>query len=230
MARPVRVCVANDYEIVVAGLAAMLARCEDIVVCDTFVIGDAGPDEPVDVVMYDTFGREGIDDEQLRMLMRTPRVSHVAVFTLSWAEELVSSAIELGVSGVISKSLGADELAGSLRDIAAGRVVIAPPPGGRTSSGAGRDWPGRSFDLSERESEVLVLLAAGLRNAEIAKALYLSQDTVKTHLKRAYSKIGVANRAQATNVVLRHPSFSGRDAAFGRVGTGTGAVSRTRSR
>jgi DNA-binding NarL/FixJ family response regulator len=46
-----------------------------------------------------------------------------------------------------------------------------------------------------------------LRNGEIARALYVSEDTVKTHLKRAYRKVGVANRAQATNVVLRHPSF-----------------------
>jgi DNA-binding NarL/FixJ family response regulator len=230
MARPVRVAVANDYEIVVAGLAAMLARCEDIVVCDTFVVGEAGPPEPVDVVMYDTFGREGIDDEQLSMLLRTPRVAHVAVFTLSWAEALVTSALDLGVAGVISKSLGADELASCLRDIVAGKVVVAPPPGGRTSSGSGRDWPGRALGLSERESEALVLLAAGLRNAEIATALYLSEDTVKTHLKRAYSKIGVSNRAQATNLVLRHPSFAGREAPIDGVTAGAGAVSRTRSR
>jgi DNA-binding CsgD family transcriptional regulator len=64
--------------------------------------------------------------------------------------------------------------------------------------------------LSERESECLVLLAAGLRNAEIAKSLYVSEDTVKTHLKRGYRKLGVGNRAQATSIVVRHPSFTGR--------------------
>ena len=61
--------------------------------------------------------------------------------------------------------------------------------------------------LTERESEVIVLLAQGLRNREIAHTLGLSDDTVKTHLKRAYRKLGVANRAQATNVALRDPAF-----------------------
>jgi DNA-binding NarL/FixJ family response regulator len=62
--------------------------------------------------------------------------------------------------------------------------------------------------LSERESEALVLLAQGLRNQDIASALYVSEDTIKTHLKRAYRKLGVANRAQATAIALKHPSFT----------------------
>lgn len=204
---PLRVAVANDFEIVIAGLAAMLDRHPGIVVVDMFIVGEETPHEPIDIVLYDAFGREGIDGPQLSTLVSTQNVHHVAVFTLSWADSLTQSALGYGVSGVLSKSLRSEDLAARLHEIADGTIVIAPPPNGRVSSGLGRDWPGRSFGLSEREAETLVLLAQGLRNGEIARALYVSEDTVKTHLKRAYRKVGVANRAQATNVVLRHPSF-----------------------
>ncbi|HEV3226672.1 MAG TPA: response regulator transcription factor [Acidimicrobiales bacterium] len=202
----VRVAVANDYEIIVSGLAAMLDRHGDVEVMDKFVVGEEMCEQPIDVVLYDTFGREGVDGDQLGLLIGASWIRRVAVFTLSWADALVDDALGRGVCGVLSKSLSADALARHLHDIAGGLVVVAPPHG-RVSSGAGRDWPGRSFGLSERESETLVLVAQGLRNLEIARVLYVSEDTVKTHLKRAYRKLGVANRAQATNVALRHPSF-----------------------
>jgi DNA-binding NarL/FixJ family response regulator len=204
---PLRVAVANDYEIVVAGLAAMLARHPDVVVVDMFVVGEETPKEPIDVVLYDTFGREGVDGDQLEALTSEPNVRHVAVFTLSWAESFTDLALARGVSGVLAKSLSADDLAARLREIADGVVVVAPLPHGRVSSGLDRDWPGRSLGLSERESETLVLLAQGMRNREIADVLYVSEDTVKTHLKRAYRKLEVVNRAHATSVVLRNPSF-----------------------
>jgi DNA-binding NarL/FixJ family response regulator len=211
MVSPLRIAVANDYEIVVAGLAAMLRRHPDIDVVDMFVVGDETPKEPIDVVLYDAFGREGVDGPQLAKLVESENVRHVAVFTLSWADDLVDMALAHGVSGVLSKSLTGEELVDRLREIADGAQVVAPPPQGRISSGLGRDWPGRSFGLSERESETMVLLAQGLRNADIARALYISEDTVKTHLKRAYRKVGVANRTLATTIVLQHPSFTGRD-------------------
>jgi DNA-binding NarL/FixJ family response regulator len=211
--RRIRVAVANDYEIVVAGLAAMLSRHDDLEVVDMFIVGDESPSVPIDVVLYDTFGREAIDQGQLKELVSAPLVGHVVVFTLSWADPLTQAALQQGVSGVLSKTLDSDELADRLREIARGTSIVSPPPHGRIVSGTGRDWPGRSFGLSERESECLVLLAAGLRNAEIARSLYISEDTVKTHLKRGYRKLGVGNRAQATSVVLRHPSFTGRAGA-----------------
>jgi DNA-binding NarL/FixJ family response regulator len=212
---PTRVAVANDYEIVVAGLAAMLDREDDLEVVQMFVVGKEQPSEPIDVVLYDTFGREGVDQDQLKTLVTTSLVQHVVVFTLSWDDSLTKAALEQGVSGVLSKALKGEELAAHIREIAKGAIVVAPPPHGRIVSGTGRDWPGRSFGLSERESECLVLLAAGLRNAEIGRSLYVSEDTVKTHLKRAYRKLGVGNRAQATAIVLRHPSFVGQRSYLG---------------
>jgi DNA-binding NarL/FixJ family response regulator len=218
---PTRVAVANAYEIVVAGLAAMLDR-EDGLEVVMFAVGKAQPSEPIDVVLYDTFGREAVDPDQLKTLTTTSLVQHVVVLTLSWDDSLTQEALEQGVSAVLSKALEGEELAAHIREIANGAIVVAPPPHGRIVSGTGRDWPGRSFGLSERESECLVLLAAGLRNAEIGRSLYVSEDTVKTHLKRAYRKLGVGNRAQATGIVLRHPSFVGQPSHIGHRDNGAG--------
>ena len=205
--QPLRVAVANDYEIVVEGLAAMLSRFDDIDPVDLMISGDAVSDEPIDVVLYDTFGREGVFADLLTTLLATPTMRHVAVFTLSWTNSMTHTALERGVSGVLSKGLTGSALAASLRQIADGQVVVLAPDRRERSIDTGRDWPGRAAKLSERESEVVVLLAQGLRNQEIAEVLDLSEDTIKTHLKRTYRKLGVANRAQATNVVLSHPDF-----------------------
>jgi DNA-binding NarL/FixJ family response regulator len=205
--KPLRVAIANDFPIVVEGLAAMLAKEPGVEVVDMFVVGESEPQVPIDVVLYDTFGRQCVDLDQVRLLTTSPHVHHLAIFTLSWADMLVDEALASGARGVLSKALSGADLAVHLRAIADGNTVVAPPPSGRAASGSGRDWPGKALSLSERESETLVLLASGLRNAEIAKALFVSEDTVKTHLKRAYRKLGVANRVQATSFVLRHPSF-----------------------
>ena len=203
-----RVAVVNDYEIVVEGLAAMLNRFDDIALVDRATAGEELSHEAIDIVLYDTFGREGVFGQQLADLVATPSVRHVAVFTLSWTDGLTRVALERGVSGVLAKSLDRHALAAGLRQIADGEVVVIPPQRGSSRrANTDRDWPGRVFKLSERESEVVVLVAEGLRNQEIARALDLSEDTVKTHLKRAYRKLGVANRAQATNLAVRDPAF-----------------------
>jgi len=170
-----RVAVVNDYEIVVEGLAAMLNRFDDVVLLDRITSGEELTHETIDIVLFDTFGRDGVFGDELATLVAMPSVRHVAVFTLSWTDGLTRVALERGVSGVLSKSLDRNALVAGLRQIA--------------------------------EGEVVVLVAEGLRNLEIARALDLSEDTVKTHLKRAYRKLGVANRAQATNLAVRDPAF-----------------------
>src|SRR5437660_761085 len=191
--QPLRVAVGNDYEIVVEGLAAMLGRFDDINTVELATATEEAADEPIDVALYDTFGREGMFGEQLTMLLSDPSIRHVAVFTLSWADPLTPAVIDRGVSGVLSKALDGAALAAGLRKIADGHVVVIIPDHGAGRTDGDRNWPGRSLKLTERESEVIVLLAQGLRNREIAHTLGLSDDTVKTHLKRAYRKLGVAN-------------------------------------
>jgi two-component system, NarL family, response regulator LiaR len=200
-----RVAVANDYELVVAGLAGMLAPyAPQVEVAGEIVIGET-LQEPVDILLYDTYGREGLAADQLRALMATEGVDRVAVFTFSPSPLVQQTAASLGAVAVLPKTLSSAELVEALQTIADGRDLAVPNRLRHTADE--RYWPGRDRGLTERESEVVVLLAQGLRNQEIASALYVSIDTVKTHLRAAFRKLSVTNRAQATAAVLRDPAF-----------------------
>lgn len=208
--RKVRIALANDYEIVVAGLASMLADFPNrIEIVDLLIVpdGDVHPDAPVDVLLFDTFGRVGLGLEALGPFLADTRVGHVALYTWHHPAPLVDEALRRGVSGCLSKTTPATDLVDDIERVADGEVVVSGHFGGRLGAEA-PDWPGRSAGLTARESEVLALLAAGHRNADIAAALVVTLDTVKTHLRTAYRKLGVTNRAQAVAKVLTDPAFS----------------------
>jgi len=203
--RPVTIAVANDFDLVVAGVAALLARFAPRLRVTELVVGAERLDEPVDVVLFDTYGRPEMGLDRVRELRRSSRVGKVAVYTLSWDTELVEAALASGAAAVLSKTLPARELAADLSRVAAGDEVVDPGPG-RPLRSAHRLWPGHDRQLTERESEVLALVAAGLSNAEAGQLLHLGVNTVKTHLRNAYRKCGVKNRAQAASYVLHHRS------------------------
>lgn len=202
-----RVAVANDYEVVVAGLAAMLEPFADQI----DIVGSFTVDEPidttVDIALYDTFGRHGLEEVEFAKLMAKKEVSCVAVYSFNFDDDAVSSALDAGAVGYLSKATPAKELVDQLLRIAGGeRVVSGAPSPGRTPRDE-RGWPGRDLGLSEREAEVVALAALGRRNAEIADALFVSIDTVKTHLARSFRKLGVHNRTELSAVIHRRPSF-----------------------
>ena len=201
--RPIRVAVANDYDLVVAGVAGLLARYSPRVLVTELLTGRDSVDEPVDVVLFDTYGRTEMGLDRVRELRRMANVGRVAVYTLSWDPELVKAALANGASGVLSKTLPADQLATDLARVADGQTVVDPGTG-RQARAVERTWPGRDRNLTERESEVLALVASGLSNAETGRLLHLGVNTVKTHLRNAYRKAGVTNRAQAAAYVLQH--------------------------
>jgi two-component system, NarL family, response regulator LiaR len=202
----VRVAAVNDYDLVVTGLATMLSRFDDrLVVCDRIVVGEQVVG-PVDVALYDTYGRVGVAGQALAALVADERIGRVAVFSWSLSQDLVDVARRAGASGFISKGLTGDAVADAVVRIARGEDVVAVPPP-RTHGDEGRLWPGMEHGLTERQSEVLVLLADGLTNAEIAEALYVGLETVKTHLREVYVRLGVRNRAQATSYVRGSAAF-----------------------
>ena len=206
--RRLKVAAVNDYELIVAGLAAMLSPHSDrIEVADAIVIGEPLTGGPVDIALYDSYGREGVIDGSIEKLMTSPSVEHVVLYTLSWDEALIAQALKLPISGVISKSVPTPVLIDSLEAIAGGAVVVEPPAEGGRRSADERDWPGRALGLSERESEVFVLLASGRRNADIGRALYISVDTVKTHLRHGFRKLDVRTRSEAVALIMRDPAF-----------------------
>jgi two-component system, NarL family, response regulator LiaR len=209
--RRVRVALANDYEIVVAGLSALLAPFAPRVEIVDFVLLSRGGArrriKPVDVVLFDTFGRPGLGLADVKRLHDNPGVARVAVFTWQHSPRLVGEALRVGAAAYLSKATTAEELVEQLERIARGETIVSTHFGGRVGEGS-LQWPGRARGLTARESEVLALLAAGHRNADIAAALYVSVDTVKTHLRSIFRKLGVTNRAQAVASALTEPSFA----------------------
>ena len=198
---PISVAVVNDYEIVVAGVAGMLARFPDrIDVCEQIVIGEPIDHPPIDVALYDTYGRGGIAPQALDRLRRHRHILNVAMFSLELVPGLVDEARQHGASGFIAKTLPAEAIVDALLRTAAGEEAMAD---GRSSRPAldELDWPGKDRGLTERESQVLVLAAEGLTNNEIGAALYVGRETVKSHLSRAYKQLGVRNRTQAASYV-----------------------------
>ena len=203
----VRVAAVNDYELVVAGLARMLEQFPDRVeVVETLVIGEP-VEVPVDVALYDTYGRTGIAAPALRTLVAMENVSAVAVFSLDLTPDFIADGRLAGAQGFISKALPAEQVVDALERVAAGEQVIAMPTPPEPEAIDEIDWPGKAEGLTERESEVLVLVSEGLSNREIGAALFLGYETVKSYLRDVYAKLGVRNRVEASNWVRASTAF-----------------------
>lgn len=186
----IRVALVNDYELVVRGLHAMLEPFADRVVVVEHTT-EATPETPADVALFDTFAARRDALERAQQMIDGGAVRHVVLFTWDAPEGFLERAGEIGVDGVISKTSTAAELVDALERVAAGeRVGLGTVVKGERSRQNG-------VDLTAREQEVLALLALGKSNAEIAHELFLSVDTIKTHVRRVFTKLGVNNRTQA---------------------------------
>lgn len=198
-AGPITVSLVNDYEVVVHGLNAMLSPFADrVTVVELEVEGE--PDRRADVALFDTFGGHRHAIERAGRMIADAVVDHVVLYTWDSSDDLVDDARRIGVHGIISKEACADEVVAMLERIVAGeRIGVDAPWSARNSDRNGSDANGddANGDLSEREAEVLALLALGLSNKQIATELYLSIETVRTYVRRLYAKLGVSNRAQA---------------------------------
>jgi DNA-binding NarL/FixJ family response regulator len=193
--KQISVALVNDYDIVLAGLALMLEPFRDqIRVVDRAV--DRTPARPVQVSLFDTYGEVSGQVERIGELVSDPLAGAVVVFSFGGNEPLIRDALAAGAAGFVAKTVTARQLADAIVAVAAGRRVVLTPPAHRHLD-TGLAWPGRHRQLSGRESELLVLLRQGCSNREIASRLYLSENTVKTHLRRLFTKLGVSNRTQA---------------------------------
>ena len=204
--RRITVALMNDFDIVVNGLAEMLAPFDDIDVVDTCV-GDVHLDQHVRIALYDTYGRHGIPWAEFEDVVADARADHLAVFTFAFPDGVLHDAVSRGISGYLWKGTPADQLAECLRRIDAGEIVIDPPPRHRVTPENHYRWPFSEVGLSARESEVLALMAEGLSNPAIAEALYISRETVKSHVKQVLRKLDVSSRVEAATVAISDPSF-----------------------
>ena len=216
-AAAIRVAIANDYELVVAGVGALLAPYPQIEIVD--LAANRIPRVQADIVLFDTYGHRDLGMNRLNELVASDRNTCVAVYTFEFEPALIDRALSAGVRGYLDKRDSAQRLVSSLERIASGEVAVSS--GGTKLHRAEIEWPGRAVGLSARESELLPLLAEGLKNSEIAASLYLSVNTVKTHLKDLYRKLGASNRAQAVasaaeaGLLARRPVSAGSTARTG---------------
>ena len=190
--------IVDDHPIVREGLRGMLAAEPDIEVAGEAASGDeavaAVPRIAPDVVLMDLRMPSG---DGVGAIERLPG-HRILVLTTFQDDPGIVRAIEAGAAGCLLKDASRADLAAAVRDVAAGRRVLSPEMSARLAA------TGERPVLSARESEVLALVAEGLTNAQIGERLYIGQATVKTHLLRIFTKLGVSDRTAAVMTALEH--------------------------
>jgi DNA-binding NarL/FixJ family response regulator len=215
--RPLRLVIIDDHQMVLDGLTAMLRPYRDQVE----IVGESSDAAEAlqlvsglqpDAVLLDVRlrGTSGLDLCP-GILGRAPGCK-VVFLTVYDDEQYLYQALRVGAAGFLLKRIRGGELVDDLRRICEGEVLIDPALAGRVALSAarlhsGEFWPGAHLGLTQRESEVLSLLVAGLSNRAIAAKLVVSEETVKTHSRGIYRKLGVSDRAGAVAAALREGLF-----------------------
>jgi DNA-binding NarL/FixJ family response regulator len=209
VADAIKVLLVDDHQVVRRGLRTFLEVQDDIEVVGEAADGAegvalAGELQP-DVILMDVKmpGTDGV--EALRRLRELDHRARVLVVTSFTEQRTVIPALRAGAAGYVYKDIDPDALAGAIRSVHAGHVLLQPEVAGallsQEESGSGA---GRAGSLTEREREVLGLIADGRANREIARALVLSEKTVKTHVSNILMKLDLADRTQAALWAVRH--------------------------
>lgn len=158
-----------------------------------------------DVVLMDVKmpGMDGI--EALRTLRELANPARVLVVTSFTEQRTVVPALRAGAAGYVYKDIDPEALAGAIRSVHAGHVLLQPEVAGALlAQEENNGGQGRGTSLTDREREVLGLIADGRSNREIARALVLSEKTVKTHVSNILMKLDLADRTQAALWAVRH--------------------------
>lgn len=189
--QPIRLAIVSRQEVVARGLTAMLSDYPDRVTV-VALPSVYSPANGVDVVLYDTLGLHQSDGADLDHLIHHTG-ARVLVFSRDMRPDLRARAIARGADAWISMSSHAADLVEAIERVAQGKPLEEQA-----------DWIGQEAALSPREVEVLALVTQGLSNQEIAERLYLTINTLKSHIRQAYKKIGVTSRAQAVAWCMQH--------------------------
>jgi DNA-binding NarL/FixJ family response regulator len=203
----IRVVLVDDQSMIRTGLRMVLAAEPDIEVVGEAADGAAGvrvvTELVPDVVLLDV-RMPGVDGlEAARRILAAGLPTRVVVLTTFDEDEYVTAALRAGVSGFLLKVAPPEDLVAAVRTVASGQGLLDPAVTLRvirSFAGAPAPDPARTAalaQLTERETDVLALVAAGLSNAEIAARLYLGEATVKTHVSRVLLKLGLRDRVQA---------------------------------
>jgi DNA-binding NarL/FixJ family response regulator len=213
--KPITVIVADDQRIVREGLVTILSAMDGVRVAGAAADGAeavalAG-EHDADVVLMDLRmpAMDGV--EATRRLRANSPSAAVVVLTTYTDDDSILAALEAGAAGYLTKNASAADIRRAIEAAAAGHAMLDTRAAARLVHAAGRE--GRSQDaqggplpdgLTEREGQVLALIAQGLSNTEIAAALYVSRSTVKTHINQIFAKTASRDRSQAIVYAHRH--------------------------
>ncbi len=205
----IRVLLADDHAIVRAGLKEILANTGDITVAAEATNGQEvmerirGHDYDVAVLDMSMPGRSGI--ELIKQVKDEKPKLRILVLTMHSEEQYAVRALKAGASGYLTKDSAAEQLVAAIRKIAAGGAYVSPETAERLALGASpRAEAALHTLLSDREFQVLQLIAGGQSVGGIAKRLALSVKTVSTHKTRILQKMGLANQAELIRYALEH--------------------------
>jgi DNA-binding NarL/FixJ family response regulator len=203
---PVGVLIVDDDKLMRAGLRAVLSSDEGIE-----VVGEAGDGRAAidsarrlapDVVLMDVRMPEMDGITATREVLEAAPDCRVVIVTTFEEDDYVFGGLAAGASGFLLKRTGPEELIAAIHTVAGGEALLSPSVTRRVIERMARE-PGvepqeaRLEELTDREREVLELIAAGLTNAEIAERLVIEESTVKTHVKRVLMKLDLRDRVQA---------------------------------
>ena len=199
----IRVVVADDHPIVRSGIVGLLGSADDIE-----VVGEASDGAEAvalatqlspDVVLMD-LRMPGLGGAEATALLVAARPDvRVLILTTYESDENILTAIEAGASGYLLKAAPQDEILAGLRSVARGEVALAPSIAALLVT---RMREPAKVSLTERETQVLALVAEGNSNRAIAAALFLSEATVKTHLIHVFEKLDVRDRTRAVTKAM----------------------------
>ena len=205
--------IVDDHAIFREGLRALLDMEEDFT-----VIGEASEgqealamvvEEPPDVILLDLHLPDGSGADFCRQLLRVSPKSKVLILSAYDNDQEVSASLIAGASGYVLKTVGGERLADNIRSVQRGEVLLAPAVAAKVVRQLSRlrEETGRQEEaldgLTPREREVFFLASRGLRNSEIASELYLSEKTIKTHLRNIYNKLNLTSKAELRLFAVR---------------------------
>ena len=207
MTEPIRVLIADDHPVVRQGLRGFLETCGDITVVaeaedGTQAVALALEHVP-DVILMDLLMPEMDGVEAIEKISVASPTTRIIVLTSYTEDEYLLPAMRAGAVGYQLKDADPEDLVGAIRAASRGQTTLHPNVAARLVGGI--DQPSKDLlaDLSERELEVLRLIARGMRNKEIAQELFISEGTVKSHVSNILSKLHLAHRTQAALYALK---------------------------
>lgn len=207
MDKPIRVMLVDDHDMVRSGLEVMLETSDDLILVGEANTGQkaidiCGTAQP-DVILMDLVmpGVDGIEATR-QILAAHPGVKVVALTSFK-ENELVQAALEAGAISYLLKNVSIQELVEAIRMAHAGKSRLAPEAASVLIKAATQP-PALGHDLTDRERDVLPLVARGLNNREIAERLVISRSTVKNHVSSILRKLGASSRAEAASLAVEH--------------------------